>query len=402
KLSSEELATASVALKKYDLDADESISLNELQAANNPFFSTGRSNQKIDSPFFVVHQDQSTTPLIRRLIQRYRGKNRLLPMPAKESEKEESVKESPSPEPAKPEGILVELWKLSQEQRDRFDRDANGLLDYWELRTYLKSPVPMVTIQVRLPSSENALPELSGNVRETKLPVSVKKSVGGTVSVLAGEIQIEIDVSGLKPETLLQSLEERFKQRDADNNGYLEQSEANRDVFFRQHFKQYDVDGDEKLYPEEWKSPVNAAIQTARTRTRMEVQDGGKDVFTVLDSDRNTQISPREWLTAADRLSIWDKNENRTLEQSEVPHVYRLSFGRGLPDLPGLITPQNNNQTPTMQQLVRGPKWFQAMDKNGDGDVSAREFLGKPDVFQKIDQDKNRLIDPREATQFLK
>jgi Ca2+-binding EF-hand superfamily protein len=385
QLSAEELRAADATLKKYDLDSDETISLNELEGVVNPFFSARQSNQTTETPFFAVMREQSTTHIIRRLMQRYSQLNK--------------PKEANA---AQPRGLRAETLQIPQARQALFDRDGNGSLDEFELRAYLKTPVPMVRIQVHLPITGKAEPQLSGMVTKEKSSVSVKKSSAGTVSILAGEIQIEFDAGGLRPETLMQSLEERFKQADRDNNGYLEQNEANRDVFFRNHFKPYDADGDEKLYPEEWKPPVAAALKMAAAQTRMVVQDAGQDVFTVLDADRNLKISPREWQTAADRMSVWDKNSSGKLDLSEVPHVYRVSLGPGLPNLPGLMTPNNNNnqQTPTMQQLVRGPKWFQAMDKNSDGDVSAREFLGKPELFRAMDQDQNNLLDPREAARL--
>jgi hypothetical protein len=45
----------------------------------------------------------------------------------------------------------------------------------------------------------------------------------------------------------------------------------------------------------------------------------------------------------------------------------------------------------------RGPLWFRKMDRNGDGDVSPREFLGTPAQFRRIDADGDGLIDPDEA-----
>ena len=46
------------------------------------------------------------------------------------------------------------------------------------------------------------------------------------------------------------------------------------------------------------------------------------------------------------------------------------------------------------------PEWFRGMDRNGDGDVSAREFTGPPALFKKIDTDGDGLISPEEAWAF--
>ncbi len=37
------------------------------------------------------------------------------------------------------------------------------------------------------------------------------------------------------------------------------------------------------------------------------------------------------------------------------------------------------------------------MDRNGDGDISQREFLGPPELFARLDADANGLLDAREA-----
>jgi hypothetical protein len=37
------------------------------------------------------------------------------------------------------------------------------------------------------------------------------------------------------------------------------------------------------------------------------------------------------------------------------------------------------------------------MDRNRDGDVSRREFLGPREAFDRLDRDRDGLIDPEEA-----
>jgi hypothetical protein len=44
-----------------------------------------------------------------------------------------------------------------------------------------------------------------------------------------------------------------------------------------------------------------------------------------------------------------------------------------------------------------GPAWFRAMDRNNDGDVSLKEFIGPLERFKEIDADGDGLISPDEA-----
>jgi Ca2+-binding EF-hand superfamily protein len=53
--------------------------------------------------------------------------------------------------------------------------------------------------------------------------------------------------------------------------------------------------------------------------------------------------------------------------------------------------------TPAPSPPRRGPLWFRKMDRNGDGDVSQREFLGSRDDFRRMDTDGDGLISLEEA-----
>lgn len=42
------------------------------------------------------------------------------------------------------------------------------------------------------------------------------------------------------------------------------------------------------------------------------------------------------------------------------------------------------------------PEWFLAMDRNRDGDISSREFIGDEPAFQRLDRNGDLLISPDE------
>ncbi len=119
QLSAEELRTATDSLKKHDLDADETISANELEGAQNPFFNGRQSNQPTETPFFAAMREQSTTPIIRQLLQKYGTLNEMpappVPNPPSASESLKGPKglrleisNSPFPKPSRSTGMGTE------------------------------------------------------------------------------------------------------------------------------------------------------------------------------------------------------------------------------------------------------------------------------------------------------
>jgi hypothetical protein len=46
---------------------------------------------------------------------------------------------------------------------------------------------------------------------------------------------------------------------------------------------------------------------------------------------------------------------------------------------------------------LSGPEWFRRMDRNQDGDVSAREFPGTSTQFKTLDTDQDGLMSASEA-----
>ena len=48
-------------------------------------------------------------------------------------------------------------------------------------------------------------------------------------------------------------------------------------------------------------------------------------------------------------------------------------------------------------EAAKGPLWFQRMDRNGDGEISLREWLGSKEDFQRIDTNGDGVISLEEA-----
>jgi Ca2+-binding EF-hand superfamily protein len=67
-----------------------------------------------------------------------------------------------------------------------------------------------------------------------------------------------------------------------------------------------------------------------------------------------------------------------------------------------VISGEGFGRRPQPTQAARGPEWFRKMDRNGDGDVSPREFLGTDEQFRAIDADGDGLISVEEAEAYDK
>jgi Ca2+-binding EF-hand superfamily protein len=90
------------------------------------------------------------------------------------------------------------------------------------------------------------------------------------------------------------------------------------------------------------------------------------------------------------RLAGWDANHDGRLSWNELPQLFELTWSLGPPRRPSPASSIARSQE-------AAPNWFRNMDRNGDGDVSPREFLGPLEDFQKLDSDRDGLISPAET-----
>ncbi len=76
------------------------------------------------------------------------------------------------------------------------------------------------------------------------------------------------------------------------------------------------------------------------------------------------------------------------LDLTRIPYQLRAVASRGRPQSVLTVAAPPSS----------GPEWFLAMDRNRDGDVSNREFLGPADDFRRLDEDGDGLLSASEAT----
>jgi Ca2+-binding EF-hand superfamily protein len=157
-------------------------------------------------------------------------------------------------------------------------------------------------------------------------------------------------------------------------------------------FRYADRDGDGRLSPAELKAYLELVRLGAEAQTWVTVSERGRNLFDLLDADGDGRLSYRELAGAAVRLK-----EVAPLP-AVVPWQVRISFGGpAIPSWGGVPLPAVRRTRPGAAAAANAPRWFKAMDRNGDGVLSPREFVGPPEVFRRLDADGDGVITPEEA-----
>jgi hypothetical protein len=130
--------------------------------------------------------------------------------------------------------------------------------------------------------------------------------------------------------------------------------------------------------------------------------ESGRGLFQILDTNQDGRLSIRELRNAWSRLAPYDWDGDRCVTRKEVPYQYQVVVNPGGPNYFAAQPGQPGGRPmgvlpPGPAPNPRAPIWFRKMDRNGDGDVSPREFLGTREDFRKLDTDGDGLISLEEA-----
>jgi hypothetical protein len=193
---------------------------------------------------------------------------------------------------------------------------------------------------------------------------------------------------------------QQFNQLDADQNGYLDRDELKQNTRFQRGlFELIDTDGDDKIFWAEMEHYVHSRAEVAATRCDIVLHDLGHGFYETLDLNHDGRLGLREIRVASATLQRLRKPDQALLRATDPPRRLHLEVIRGSFQLFG-TGGTGESTVPRIALQPRsavGPIWFQRMDRNLDGDLTWKEFLGPRHVFEELDADHDGLIDPQEA-----
>jgi Ca2+-binding EF-hand superfamily protein len=383
KLTSGEVEIGRESLHRIDFDVDGNASLSEIEYTRNPFQGQtqfGPTGEAV--PVLIIDRSRPLSAMIDQFLQRYgdapevsRGQRRV-----------------PRAEIGAPDDVI-----------SHYDRDGDSFLDFREVRALFEDPPAAIVLKVRVGARqpEQATVEVIETAPWTG--IVMRTSPAGMASMLVEGNQIEVLTGQSTATQFAQYFQSLFMAYDRDANAYLEQSEVQGGQL-DSVFTQFDVNHDGMLYAEEMLAVVEAESTSALSRSRLESSNRGRDFFQILDENLDRRINPRELEGILAHIGIWDDNDDQAISEREIPQLYQLTFDRGQPEFSSVfqyggfaVSAAPGVVTQAAPVVTQGPMWFQRMDRNDDGDVSRREFLGTPEQFSELDADGDELISALEA-----
>jgi Ca2+-binding EF-hand superfamily protein len=373
KLSRDELRAAGATLRRLDTNDDELLTIQELLSGIIPagfqFWHPGDEEppEETAPPFLLLRASDLRDALPRQLLAHY--------------DKDKDGKLS-----------RAEIG-LSAAAFYELDTIHDGFLDAAELIRWQTLP-PDYEIAVHLGKTpaRDAVASLHGGGRKT-LDNSVLLALPSTqLEVVRCELPFLQTKDGLAPYRGL------FRALDTNRDGYVDSREVFKPPFeFVALLRLADRDGDGRISEKEFDAFLELRSALPASPVVLTIADRGKSLFDFLDANRDGKLGMRELNTAWDRLALWDRDADGRITRTGVPDQYQitLSYGQQRNTEPAPFPGYGPASRPT--RPVRGPLWFRKMDRNNDGDVSPREFLGTMEQFRKLDLDGDGLISVEEA-----
>jgi Ca2+-binding EF-hand superfamily protein len=421
RLSVAELSHVDSLFRLLDLNDDEQIARSEFVAPVDPRWTMNPAQQgasRSATPLeqipraVLVNDSGDNSALIRRLIETFgpvADPHAADPHAAKPGVKT-GKPERAAKAPAKPPGVLIAILAhgddAAAKRIARFDKNGDGRLDEHELAEWLAAPEPDAELAVELTM-------LSLNDPHIKLLRSLPATGHGGASLespTAGQVVLRLPVGPLelraddaprKVATRTSRYRAMFRRADQNKNGYVEASElANLgNGLDSVDFEAMDRDHNKMVLEDEWIAYMRLRDVLAEGRLSLTIAVESVDPLTQFDANHDGRLNRAELARALATVAAWDRNHDGFVTPDEVPRTLVGTFHVG-PQRPTAARGSRYGRTmgqPQASPPAAGPVWFQKMDRDHDGEVSLREFLGPLSVFRRLDANGDGRIDRHEA-----
>jgi Ca2+-binding EF-hand superfamily protein len=192
-----------------------------------------------------------------------------------------------------------------------------------------------------------------------------------------------------------------FKRADQNKNNYLETSEI---PFMGQglesrDFEAMDRDHNGMVFEDEWIAYLRLRDALAEGRLSLTISVESVDPLTQFDANHDGRLNRAEFTAALAAVAAWDRNHDGFVTPDEIPRTLLGTFHIGPTRSVSPRGPRYSRMKASSkpQPTSDAPVWFQKMDRNQDGEVSLREFLGPLSVFHRLDTNGDGRLDVHEA-----
>jgi Ca2+-binding EF-hand superfamily protein len=416
KLSKEELAAAPERLRKLDTDDDDMITVAKL--VPNRFGDSaggfavayggdaGPAPLPDNAPLFRVEGDGPNDRLARRLLSQY-DKDRNGKLSAKEiglgaadfaaldKNKDGQLDRAELSAFAGRTADLELIYRLGKVPKGK---EPGGLLKLVVQGSQRGQNGGLIQ-PVSLFSSDNTPRPLAG---------AVAKVAGGGLKLGLPDAHFDFQAgqsAAMNNAGIKQYYLQQFKEADVNKKGYLERKplENNQYQYFLSFFNLADRNGDGKLTEKELSDYLDLQSDGSACVVTLTAHDQGRGLFELIDvAPHDGRLGLREMRMAWSRLAPLDRDRDGAIARTEVPRQLQLTVHQSGLSYPYQFTNVDIGYRTQMAVPMpsRGPVWFRKMDRNADGDVSAREWLGTEEEFKKIDTDGDGLISAEEAERY--
>lgn len=396
-VSASEVSHAASELKFRDLDDDQTFTAAELLPFRDP-----RNQQAAlvpeaaNLPMVQVTDQASAARATKQMIARYGSATDL---PIKRLRLPEELLATGDSEQINSDALTD--WLLNRIQPD----DSVQLHLTLDIRLSDRASASRLSVEVADFASQFCTSELLRKdsrcqLRIDEMPIEIR-SRGGSK-----------DSRGFLISFLLQRMTSYDQDKDqsiSEDEFPALQSELTNQLQVSGSFQDLDLNSDGMLVRNEVKGFIERDTLATQSRIEVSVRQDGRTLFKLLDQNSDRRLSPRELQTGFQALAEFDYDKDERVSESELGTSYILTIGLGQAESmrrnPSMMMQGGQASTDAVLPGVdglAGPEWFRRMDRNQDGDVAWREFLGERVLFNQLDTDSNQLIDATEAETFSK